>query len=250
MAIKLRSLFRGPQSALLLKAILFGGFLSLAKIGNMGILPVFFFIIAGCVLYATPFFHNMRFPVSFIVLVASSLLTVSLFERAALWIWCVLFFSFLFYVFLGIKNLQFVYRKRWHYIVLLALTYFLSLFFFLKARETAVFVLGSLGIFAAATGMLREYFAMNERETMPKAPLRMGIAAVLGFCMAQILMAASLLPFGFLNAANLSLLAFFVLVEVVVRYFGKNLSRKILLLYLTLFVILALFVFSTSRWTV
>ena len=156
MAIKLKLRLLIPQSALLLKAILFGGLLSYAKVEGMGWAPVLLFGVGAVALYANPALRPIQFAASFAVLLMLAWGMMVTFTSPLLWGGAMLAASFLFAVLIGVKDVLFVYRKEWHYLLHLGLVYGTLILFFLRGPLLPPPVLLA-GLFAILFFLIREY---------------------------------------------------------------------------------------------
>lgn len=249
MAIRLRLRFRVPQLALLLKAALFGGFLTLAKMGGLGIFPTILFVACASFLYASPLFRTTQFVSSFIVLITTSLWALSFFRSFVPIAGVILVYTVLFWALLGVKNLHFVERRRWHYLLHIALLYILYGIFFLGERSFW-FTLELLIVFCASLFLWKEFIAANGGGYVKNYAERRGAAALIAFVTIEFLWAVNLLPLGFISAANIALLFTFVTTNMYMQNTERTLTRQKLLSNVLLFIACTILIFATSQWTI
>ncbi len=254
MVTKLKLLFRGQRLASALKALVFGGFLELVKIGNFGIIPILFFLVAGLVLYNRPFLKSSAHLTAFLILSLVSLVILNKLNSPVLIITFLSAVAFLFYIILGLKNLFFIYRSRWQYILGLSLFYFVFLIFFVL-NKSAYFLWKEIGFVVTNFFLLREFLVFVARDAKIKdlmnRPLKKPsvIAAVITLLLVEEAWLINLLPIGFLNSANLELISVFLLVDLVRCFWQDNFVRRAILTDITIFVLTTLLIFATSQWS-
>lgn len=237
MELKLKSVLRSQQSILLFKALIFLGFLALVYIGNFSLVPILFFLTIAIVLYSKPIFNTFYFWASFLIL-----LVMALNSPPSLLI--AVFYSFLFYIILGLKNLVFINRVNWHQALHLLLFYAIFMLFWGASDETA-FIFKLVGVFAASTLLIREFFKVAAVDFLKQRILASWVLALL---VVETVWAISWLPIGFLNSAALALLAVFVLINLTLHHFKGTLNKKVVLSAITLFILFTLLIFITSKW--
>lgn len=246
MATGLRLRLRTPQSASALKAAVFAGFFALAALGKGGFIPSLIFLLAALLLYAAPLFRTTRFLASWLAIVFIALFaarTIALPVPLAL---VGLILTCLFWALLGVKDLLFVRRREWHRLTHLALAYLLSLLVVLRPG-TALFDVPLAVVLLFL--LTRELLAASYGDVVRSAALRNAAAALLAFLWAEALWAFRLLPLGFLNVANAAFLVFFIASDLALRALAGGITRRLALARLTLFVVLLLAIFATSRWS-
>jgi hypothetical protein len=247
MAIKLKSVLKNQQLQLAFKALIFGGFLVLVKLGGLGVVPIIFFFLAAFLLYSRPLFNAFAFIVSFLILAVVSLIVLKIFpDEGSYFLLAVFFFSFLFYLFLGVKNLVFIDRAFWFNFFNLALFYAVFLIFF-WADKSSFFAIKSLLLFLAALFLFRDSLSVSVSNY--SFPQKRTLASwLLAFIILELVWVISLLPLGFINSANLAIISVFLLGDLTVNYFKGVLTRRSILIDVTLFVVLFLIIFGTTRW--
>ena len=226
MVTKLKSVLKSPQLLLALKAVAFGAGLSF--------LPAVLFVLLAVLLYAIPLFRTIELIRPLSVLLIVSLLALQTVNRWDYSLFLIIYFAFLFYLILGIKDLVVIKRAGWHRFLNLALVHMSLLLFFYYNQE--FFLIKLLVVFCAFLFLLKESF--KNRLT----------AWLLAFLMAQSIWVIGLLPIGFVNAANLGLLAYFIILDLAEYQLSGHLPRRRILIDVTIFVLLALLIFATSRW--
>jgi len=245
MALRLKFRIPAQQLALALKALVFGGFLGLAAIGDFSIIPVLFFVVAAIILYATPVFNTVAYSASFLALIIFSLGVHIHFSGAATLV-LVLFSSLLFYMLIGLKNIYFTIRERWHYLYLLGISLLMFLVFF-SADKSNIFFLQLAIVFITQFLLWREFFSLNTNDIDFLSPNALFLTtAVIAYLITQISWIAVVLPLGLLHAVNLSVLSLVILTDTVVKYLKSSLSRNAALMNVTIFIIFAILIFATG----
>ena len=227
---------------LALKAALFSFLLFLA---NSHWLFILLFILVVSYLYFRPSLNASQFLFCFLVLVGASLLAVNLLGN---WLMAVsLFFGFLFFLLLGVKNLIFVNRQPLYYIFNSFLLLVIFIYFF-WAENFRLFFIRYLLLFFAVAFLFRE-FSTFFIPGLPNSPKKRLIIYGTAFLVLQLVWAITLLPLSFLNAASLALLIALILQDFISHHFSGTMSRKIVLRNATVFLILSLVIFGASKWT-
>lgn len=248
MAIKLKSVLKNPHLQLAFKTLIFGGFLTLVKLGNFGAIPILFFVLAAFLLYSRPIFNTTAFLISFLILIIVAILFLKTFPENAFFFSGVLFFSLIFYVLLGVKNLIFINRTFWFYFLNLALFYAIFINFFFIDKST-FFAFKILVLFLGLLLLFKEFFRNFFPEySLPKKKTL--IIWLLTLIVLEIVFAISLLPLGFINSANLATLSVFILNDLTFNYLKGTFNRRLLLINVTLFVLLLLLIFGTTKWEI
>ena len=237
---KLKSIFREPRSALVLKILVFGGFLSLLKMGGFQALPVLFFLAAAFIL------SSRARSASFLVLLATAIATVWILDDSLFLFLAVILYSFIFYLAVGIKELLIVHRSEWNFIKNLVLFYVLALLFFV-ADKSSFFVFKYVLVFLAIFLLLREWLVFSDTTFHRRYFLTALVAASL---LMQILWATALLPLGPINSANLMILVAYMILDFTHKHFRGNINRQLILKNITIFVLLLLVILATTSWNV
>jgi hypothetical protein len=252
---KLESALKSPKGSLLvlaLKAIIWGVLLTFV---NRHWLFIIAFLLVSFYFYLRKPFNASRLLASSLILIFTSLLIMrtagglpglSLPSSSWLSIIIAFFFSLLYFLLLGIKNLVFIHRQSL-YRLLNGLLFSGILILFLGAPKSGgYFALSYLLIGAASFLLLREYLAFDFESAMGKKNL---LALVFSFLTLQFLWVVSLLPIGFLNAAAFSLLIILILVDLAVHNWLGALSRQLILRNASIFLILSIIIFALSKWS-
>jgi hypothetical protein len=236
MATKLKSVLRNPKSKLAFKALIFAGLLSLVAIGNFSWLTAFFLIIGSLTLYSRPLFRTVDLIWPLLALMVLALLSLWVLSGSAYWFFAVAYFAVLFYLILGIKDLAFISRVGWNQVLVLGLAYPAILLFFYYNQE--FFWWKSVALFLAMLILFR--YLIGRRI----------VAWLLAFMALELVWAIGLLPIGFLSRANLAITFYFVLADVAFhQYVVGHLSKRRILIDITVSAILILAVFAFSRWS-
>jgi hypothetical protein len=248
MVPKLRLVLKNPHLQLALKAIIFGGFLTLVKLGNFGITPILFFVLVAFLLYSRPIFNTSAFLISFLILIITIIFILKIFPENNFFFLSALFFSLMFYILLGVKNLIFINRALWYLFFNLALFYSVFISFFYIDKST-LFAAKVLILFLALFLLFKEFFRflLPEYQLPKKKAL---IVWLLALIVLEIVFAVSLLPLGFINSANLAILSVFILGDLTFNYLKGTLNRRLFLIDITLFVLLILLIFGTTKWEI
>ncbi len=236
METRLRLVLRDQQLRLALKALIFGGGLALVKIGSLGLLPILFFLGIALFLYTSPLFNSFNQSYNLLILIAISLLAAgkTLDSGYFLLIW--LGAVFLFYLILGIKDLILINRSFWQSFLNFSLFYASAVLFF-YSDLSKFFLLDFFGLFLAALVLIRNLYA---RKIL--------VALLAAFIISEITWLAALLPLGPINAASLVFLTYFTLTSLIARQADQSLNKRLILRYLTVFVILLVIIFGTTKW--
>lgn len=236
---------------LALKAIIFSGLLfviaSGAKQSYGHWLLVALFLVVSFYFYFRPSLQGGQFFASFLVLVIVSLLAVNLLVVGHWSLVVSLFSGFLFFFLLGIKNLIFVKREPFYYLLNSLLLLAIFILFFWSAQSHLFFVKYLL-VFFALSFLFKEFlnFFIPEFLTSQKRNLVVWGTA---FLVLQLLWVISLLPISFLNASSLALLIMLILQDFIVHHFSGTISRQLVLRNITVFLILTLVIFGASKWS-
>lgn len=244
MAIELKLVLRSPRSALLLKSLLFFGFLVLAKIVGFGWLAILFFLIASAILFFFPLFQSIPYFISFILFVGLGIFFLKQLSGFYFWVGALGLIA-IFYLILGVKNLVLMNRSFLYRIFHLAVFYGVFILFFSGERKSALWL---LAIFLVAWLLYRNLFKFQDFVLVSwrRCSVASGVLALLTV---EFLWAISFSPIDLVQSATLSLLTVFVLGDLAIKYFNQQLTRKLILADITLFVLLSLFIFLMSRWS-
>ncbi len=234
MVTKLKSVFRNPQSALALKALVFAAFFALAKLGGFSTLPILFFLAVSIFLYLRPFFRTLELAGTFFVLLLSAILFIRTFTDTIDFYFAVVYFPFLFYVLIGIKDLILIQRGGWRVFLSFALAYPSFLMFFYYDQGSLWWTLPLL--FSVLLFLSKDFL---------KKRLAFWLTA---FLSSQIAWAANFLPVGFVSASNISMLFYAVVISFCDQYLRGELNKRSALILINIFVLLLVLVLAFSRW--
>lgn len=244
MAIELRSVLRNPKSVLLLKTLLFGIVLTLAKISGFGWLPILFFLATAFILFFFPLFQSISHFIPFVLFIGLGTFFLSRISDFYFWL-AVAGLAFLFYLILGVKNLTVMNRSRAYRIFHLAVFYGTFILFFFSGKKSAPAL---LAIFFIAWLLFRDLFKF-QRFALVSWRLCSVAAGVAALLVVEFLWAISFLPIGLIQSAAQVLLLVFILGDLSINYFNNQLTRKVILTDITIFTLLSLFIFIMSDWS-
>lgn len=209
-------------------------------------LPKWVFLLVGIYFYFFPFFRPLKLAIPF-------LLTIFFAVIEPQSIWQAAFFSVLFYLILGIKDLIFINRRSAYEVLVLLLLFLVFVSFFSHIdnwnRSPVFFYAFALG--AAFFFLIRGFITYSETTELKEGPaiwrreLALGIAALLVW---QISLALLFLPLNFLYQSALSFLVATIFVEVISDYLSGSLSRKKLLANFSVFFILVVVILGLAEW--
>jgi len=259
MATRLKSLFQGQRSALLLKALAFAFALFAAERLGGGISITILFLGVASILFATPFTNARSYAVSFAVLIILSLLFGAHFPQHPFFVAAAA--AIIFYCLIGLKNRYVISRDRLHYFAVLALS-FGAFFLFFASDRSILFTIKAFLLFMVSFFLWREFFMRYRSSEIPplsssgeeharEAPqgmknLSASAAAVISLAAVEIAWAASLTSLSVVNAATLTLLVVFVLADVARRVSDASLSRRTILSEISIFTLLTIAIFALN----
>lgn len=235
METKLKSVLKNPTLLLAFKAGLFGVFLFLVGVAQFKISAVLIFLVVALLIYTRPLFRTFEFLTPLIILLTVSLMGVVLSSNTIYFFPVIAFFSYLFFLILGLKDLALIRRADWHRFLNLSLAYSVFLLFFNYTQE--FFLPRLLLLFLATLFLLGDLL---------KKRIFYWLLALL---IIEAAWAIGLLPIGFISAATLLLLVYSALTDVAVHYLGGNLPRRRILANTSIFVLLLLLIFAFARWS-
>ena len=236
MATRLKSVFRSRQSLLVLKALIFWGFLGLHWSGG-GVISAIFFILAALILYCSPISRTSHFFFTFASLLIVALSIVSVVAPIGFLIVSI-FLAFLFYCLLAVKNLIFVNRSEWHFALVLAIIYLAFVVFF-SADQSSWFIFRSLIFYILTVMLIRELLLLSMR-----------VVLIISFFLIESVWMIGFLPLGFINAANLSLLVCFSIIDSLRHYLRGTLTNRVILTRITILVLGMLLIFGVTIWRI
>ncbi len=236
MEVRLRSISRTIPWSLTLKAVVFGA----AWLW----LPFWLFLLLALGLYFVPLFHPGRlwWPFAAAIFFAA-LLTPSL--------WPAVFLAGLFFLILGIKDLIFIHRAAAYQALVFLLFALAYLNFFARTGRTGApsLLLASLGLLllvALLGGSLLRY-GLEEEGRSPHDPL---LLALLSFLLGAWALALAFLPLNFFFQSAILLLGAVSAFELVLAYRLHALSRREILLHLSVFFSFLVLALAGNTWMV
>lgn len=246
---KLNLASKAPLLRLAFKALIFFGLLAWAGLGEKSFFPVLVFVLAAVFIYFLPVLNWRRLFASFFILLILSLAFIlysaPLISHFSLLI--AVIFGFVFFLILGIKNLIFVERSAFYYLLNNLLFFLAFLFFFSQWSlvDGPWFIVRYLSMFAVVFFLKKEFLAFLVLESPGR---RLLISAGFAFIVLQLVWAISYLPIGFLNSAALALPLVFVLGDFTIHHFGGSLNRRVVLRNATILIAIIIVISAVSRW--
>lgn len=221
--------------------------LALAAAGDFRATAVLFFIAVAFIFYARPILETTYYTWhAFFILLLVSILGMKILSGTLFFLPGLAFFSFIFYLVIGIKDYFFVKRSRLYYIAVLLILYALFITFFL-ADKSQFFLLKYGTVILATFLIFREWLSIVPSFHFSRRELL--VSAIAALLIAQLLWAVALLPIGFINSANLMLLFVFLTADFLLKHFTGGISKEFLIQHLFFFLTLSALIFWTSNWS-
>jgi len=247
MVERLKSVLKTVQLRLTLKSLIFAGLLLWVRVSEFSALPLFVFLLAAFVFYFRNHLqNNLENFYSFLVLIAASLYSISLLNHFEFLLLAVLFFSSLFYISLGIKELAFTHRFEWNYIKNLSLIYLVFISYFMSDKYN-FFYIKFLAVFVVLFLITREWLSWLYQNFPKRFTLS---ASIFSFLMFQILWAVSLLPLGFINSATLMTVIFYLGIDFLINHFRGSINKKLIIKNSIVLVASFLTIFFLTNWNI
>ena len=226
MAEKLRLVLKTTQLQLILKTFAFAGLLYWVKISNFAIPVVILFSLLSFIFYFKTYHQNSFENIySFLALLVISLLMTNLLDHFEFLMPAIIFFSFIFYLILAIKDFVLSYRYEWNYAKNLLLLYSVFIGYFLSDKYNLFFV-KFLAVFVIVFFVIQEWFLWLGID-FPKR--RRLISIVFSFLILQFVWAVSLLPLGFISSALLLLIFVYLMFSFCANHFKGTLNKKLII---------------------
>ncbi|MCX6702913.1 MAG: hypothetical protein NTW60_03550 [Candidatus Wolfebacteria bacterium] len=250
---KLKSLSKSPKGsrlALILKA---GALGTLFYLSFSGWLWLVLFFIASFFLYFGRVFNSKRFLASFLVILGAAAILFSRFSGGnAQYFWFSVFFGTLFFFLLGIKNLVFIPRRAYYFLLNSFLMGLCFLIFF-SAGESWSFGMNYFFLGTAVYFLIKEFFVFNFESPIMRAQPNLFarknlVALIFVFLLLQFVWGISFLPFGFLGVSALALLFVLSLEDLMLNYWNGILTRNAILRNITIFLGVLMVIFASSKW--
>lgn len=254
MVKKLNFLFVSkPWRSLLLKISLFGLGLLGVYFSNFSFPVLFVFSLLIGWFYFAQLPERAHFRISFLALVLTAFLTLYFSQGGfySAFLAC-LGFGFLFYLLLGLPAL--VFKDRQSVYLLLNTGLFLTIFLlFFGADKSKHFLTINFLLFSVVFFLFRECFgflrsAIHNSSFVVHNPRFFSL--VFAFLSLELFWAISLLPIGFINLAILETLFVFLTRDFTLAYFSGRFNRRFFVHHLLIFIILVIFIFANSRWSI
>ncbi len=256
MAERLKLLGKNPRLILLFKAAIFAAALFwLSGAPGRGYLPAVLFLALALFLYLKPLWNSGTLLRSLAVLIFLILMTLAadrvLTSAAAVSDALRAFINFLpilgaliFYIILGLKEYVLVQRRFWHFLVFSLLFYQTLFFYFLFEK--------SFGGFYVLLPVVSGFVLLSEflgQESKAGRSGVLSVSALFGLFIMEGIFIARLLPFGFLNAANITALGGLFFAELALNFYNGLLGWRIFISRSIVFIILALAILLSSAWS-
>lgn len=234
MVAKLKSVLQNPILQLAFKPLLFGGLLFLVWLTHFNLLALLLFLGLNFLLYTHPLLKSLSFLSSFLILILLSILSLFFLagDQLYLAILLIVVFTVLFYLILGLKNLQIRERDYWYYLIHLSLFYLTFLNFFI---DSDYFWLKLVGVFLISLFLLKELLKLFKDISSENNLFYLVISLII----TELVWIISWLPIGFLSATNL--------IFTTVYFSGLVILGK---KNLTIFLLLLLLIFFSSGWQI
>ncbi len=254
MVKKLNSLFASkPWRSALLKVLIFGlglfGFYFLNF--SLPVFLVFSLLLVG--IYFSQLPERGQFKTSFLILVLTAISALFFFaSNFYLVILICLAFGFLFYLLLGVTDL--IFKNRQAVYLFFNTCLFLAVFLlFFGADKSKHFLLINALLFLVIFLLFKECFDFLRSVNHNSLFIihnSLFIALVFSFLGLELFWAINLLPIGFINSAILLALFVFLTRDFTLIYFSGRLNRRFFVNHLLIFVILVIFIFTNSKWSI
>lgn len=251
MATKLRLRLQALKSASALKTLAFAGLLVLVRAAGPHLGILFLFVAGAFLLYAVPLFRTGAFLAPLALLIASSSLALALIPQTGIAAATIAIAVASFYLILALKGLQLIDREAWHYLLVLLLSYLVAVGASLlpQSARSYAYAMGFASTFFAFVLLYRELFRAHPAILIER-PVRNAAIATGALLSLQIFWATQLLPLGFVNAAGLNLLTFFLISDSMARFLKQELTRTRLTRNIVLFLGLSILIFAASEWRI
>lgn len=254
MAKKLNFLFTNKQWRLvLLKVFLFGLALLGVRYFNFSFPVLFVFFLLFLWFYLSQLPERRYFRISFLILIVTAFFVLRFLGYSfSLIFWETLFFSFLFYLLSGLTALTFRDRQSVYLFINTCLFLIIFLLFF-SIGKSKYFLLSNVSFFLIIFLLLKEGFDFL-RSLMPHSlfiiPNSQFMSLVIAFLSLELFWIIGLLPVGFINSALLLTLFVFFMRDFALAHFSGRLNRRFIFNHFIAFIILAVLIFTASKWSI
>ncbi len=255
MVERLKSPGKNPRLILLSKAAIFGvALVWFFGAPGRGYLSAILFLALALFLYLKPLWNSATMLRSFGGLMALVFLSIAAHRdfRAAAAVSEALrsFVNFLpilgaliFYIILGLKEYILVQRRFWHFLVFSLIFYQILFFYFLFEKSFNEFYI----LFPVVSGfvLFAELLALQTKAGRSSVAVA---AALFGLLVMEGILVSRLLPFGFLNSANMVALGGLFFAELALNFYNGLLGWRVFISRSAIFILLALAILLTSVW--
>lgn len=238
MATVLKLALQNPQLKLTFKTAVFLAVLVWARQQEFGLISIVAAMAAASIFYLRPIFQTFHYLYQFLVFLAVGLLFLSQISDPYLFILGLGLVGGLFYLLLGLKNLVFINRWLASWLFHLGVFYITLLIFFRQLPEEG-FSFRLIALFLIAGVLLNGLIKGRWIWAWASA-----------FLLIQGVWIIGLLPIGYWQLANFGILLFWLISDLVLGYRQKILTGRIITQKIAMFILLAVIIFLTSRWTI
>ena len=234
---------KSQRLRLVLKTLLFGYLLYLARGNTPSFFVVSAFITFASLLYFRPVFNNLTYLRSFIFLLGL-IFVIPNFSSGLYNILINIFFIIIFYIILALKEFVLVKRTWWHHVSTISLLYLAVFVTSFKANPDNFINLSV--VLALSSLMLMSEYVYVSLEIQTKKSLL--VSAIFSFLIFQGFWIASILPLGFIGAANLVALGIFMFLDLATNFYTHKLDWRLIWQRLILFSVLAATLLAGFKW--
>ena len=234
METRLKSVLWNPKLRLAHKALAFAVFLWLLRAGDFKFWPTLAFLTIAAALYLTPLFRTLETGSAFLILLVITWLTLKTFGDPFYFSIAAIYFTALFYLILGTKDLAFVKRDDWQRILALGLSYpaYLLFFYYLDASMLIKIAALFMAVLIITKSVLKHRLA----------------SWLISLLAVEIAWVTLFLPVGFISQASLASLFYFGMLDITYHIRENRLTKKIVMAHVTILILLIISVFASSRW--
>ncbi len=231
----------------LLGAVIFG-LLLLWINKNYSFFPIIIYFGFAVYFYFYPTFEN-RFLSSFLIILSVPFFVI----HSPIFPIYLLFAGFLFFLFLGIKNLVFINCYQ-VYQFLNNFLFFLIFIIFFSSDKSQLFFLKYLVLFLSAFFIFKEllswHFSRFESQSQISIQKINAHSTVFSFLLGQLVWATALLPIGFLNLSALMLVFVLASKDLIINHLEGKIDKNLVLKNITMVIFFAIIIFAVSKWKI
>ncbi len=230
-----------------LSAVIFG-LLLLWINKNYSFFSVIIYLGFATYFYFYPVFEN-RFLSSFLIILSVPFFVI----HSPIFPIYLLFTSFLYFLFLGIKNLVFINRYQVYQFLNNFLFFFIFIIFF-SADKSQLFFLKYLILLPSSFFIFKEllswHFSRFESQSRISVQKINAYSAVFSFLLSQLVWATALLPIGFLNLSALMLVFVLASKDLIINHLEGKIDKNLVLKNITMIILFAIVIFAVSKWKI